>query len=372
MYGVYVHLPFCERKCPYCSFYSKRGMQEDHIAFVDALERELLLRKPPQPVDTVFIGGGSPTCLEDALFDRLLYSVGKACGIPSVCEWTVESNPSSWTDAKETVCRQRGVTRISMGIQSFQQDALGRLGRRGQAEDALHKCHHIMECGYFNLNIDLMYGVPTSPASWLERDLSLVASLRPHHVSSYCLSLEKGVPLYKKWIHEVSSQDYEVFAAQQFESLRNSLKKLGYHHYEISNFALPGHECRHNMKYWCGGEFAGYGPSAHEHVQGVRSANIPDIKVYETHVNAGRRPHSFSEKLGSKEKAREVLITWLRLVDGVPETAFIEKAGYTFDSLAGSQIRDLQKDGLLIEEAGRLKLSERAHFISDTVFRELV
>lgn len=379
MSGLYIHVPFCLRKCRYCDFYSLplSPLQSDSAGpraerFLDALAAELERLPGGFLPETIYIGGGTPTALPGPLILRLLEIVGRAVAPAQVREWTCEANPGTLDAAKVKLLREAGVNRVSLGVQSLDARNLAFLGRIHSAEDAETAFALLREQGLGNINLDLMYGIPDGGRGALERDLERILALGPEHVACYALSFEPGTPLAAMRDRGAVSETDDAEQLAQYTLIRETLAQAGFRHYEISNFARPSRECRHNLRYWRSGEYIGCGPSAHSHWRGARWGNVRDLAAYCERLLAGRDARACEEQLDPQAKAREALILGLRLIEGVGREEFRQQTGFDYMDLRGPQIDELCQRELLVEENGRLRLSVRALFVSDFVFRELV
>jgi oxygen-independent coproporphyrinogen-3 oxidase len=383
MPGLYVHVPFCVRKCLYCDFYSlptgrgalaRRIDTEAHDAsvFLDALAVELARLPPAFAPETIFIGGGTPTELSDRDFARLLAMVKDASARGSVTEWTCESNPGTLSRSKVRMMRDAGVNRVSLGVQSFDPSALEFLGRIHSGEEAIDGYRLLRDEGFDNINLDLIYGVPGVPRDALARDLDTLAELAPEHTACYCLIFEDGTPLnelrQKGFVKEVED-DEEL---EQYNLVRSRLNAAGYRQYEISNFSRPGRECRHNLLYWGPGEYIGCGPSAHSHWAGARYGNVRNLDDYCLNMLSGAPARAFEERLDPEKKARETLVMGLRRLEGVDRNAFKTATGFDFAELCRQEIDWMRDEGLLEHDGPRLRLTEKGLFVSDAIFAELV
>ncbi len=375
--GLYVHVPFCVRKCGYCDFYSLPQPRDraapDAARYLEALEAELEATVPADfRARTVFVGGGTPTELSAADLARLLALVRRRIDPDALVEWTVESNPGTLTREKAILLRDAGVTRVSMGVQSFDPENLAFLGRIHSAEEAVASVRLLRDVGFRNLNLDFIFGIPGSTREKLRRDLETAVALGPEHVACYALIFEEGTPLQrlreKGLVFEVD--DDEELA--QYRLAREVLGAAGYRQYEISNFARPGRECRHNLLYWGPGEFHALGPAAHGHVAGARYGNVRDLGLYCDAVLGGRLARDFEERLEPDAAAREALVMGLRRLDGVSRAAFRDETGIDYHALRGPEIEGLAAQGLLQRSDDRIQLTERGLFLSDSVFAELI
>ncbi len=383
--GLYLHVPFCVRKCAYCDFASRPIAAGGVERYLETLERELALRPADFDPATVYIGGGTPTALDKDALGRLLALVHKAIMPERVIEWTCEANPGTLTPAKAHALRAAGVNRLSLGAQSFDDARLAQLGRIHTAAEVRDAVAIAREAGFENLSLDLLYALPgETPADW-ERDLEAALALAPEHLSLYALTIEKGTPFAcERDAGRLAEADEEI-ARAQYAMARAALKAAGYVQYEISNFARPGFESRHNLLYWSGGEYLGFGPSAHSHWRGRRWGHFQGLedwaaavsKAWKTRDECVAAPpesfaHAFEERLDAAAKARETLVFGLRRIAGWRRDEFRAATGFDYEDLRGPEIERLVRAGLLERAPDRLQLAEEALFISDTVFRELV
>jgi oxygen-independent coproporphyrinogen-3 oxidase len=319
---------------------------------------------------TVFLGGGTPTALDGEAFGRLLDLVAPLAA--AAVEWTCEANPRTVTPAKAARMRAAGVNRVSLGAQSFDRAALLFLGRAHGADDIGEAVGILRDAGLANLGLDLITAVPGRDAAALDRDLDRALALAPEHVSAYTLSIEDGTPLAAMLDLGAVKPVPEEQALAEYDLVRSRLRAAGFRHYEISNFALPGFECRHNLLYWTGGEYLGCGPAAHSHRGGARRGNVRTLEAWADVVSRGWTPVDFEERLTPEKRARETLVFSLRRLDGVDAAAFRTSTGFDLDELCGAEIADLAKQGLIERTARGIRLADRALFISDTVFAALV
>ena len=372
MTGLYIHIPFCERKCSYCAFYSEvskdRNLQEK---FFQALEKELNGLPEDFLPETIFIGGGTPTAPDFQTLEKFFSAVAKAMadrpnlGKFSPQEFSVEANPGTTDQQKLGLFKSAGVNRLSIGVQSFNFQCLETLGRIHSGEEAEATFRLARAAGFENISIDLMFGIPGQTMNRLDADLDQALALGPEHVSIYNLMYEEGTPLTERGPARLD----EELEREMYDRIRSRLQAAGFRHYEISNFARPGFECAHNLLYWRGGEYLGCGPAAHSHWKGTRWANAADLDEYcmngpSAELRTGPR-REFEETLDREAKAREMLVMGLRLIKGVEVSSNVWKK-------QRSCFQTLEKEGLLLIENRHVRLSEGALFVSDAVFEELV
>jgi oxygen-independent coproporphyrinogen III oxidase len=360
--GLYIHVPFCARKCAYCAFYSRRAEPALVSAWFAGLERELQTLPEGFAPHSVFFGGGTPTVLDESDLARLIDLVRARIDLKNVAEWTCEANPGTLAPAKLARLKNGGVNRLSIGAQSFDDATLKRLGRIHTSAETREGMALARAAGFDNVGLDLIYGVPGVSRESFEADLETALALEPEHVSCYCLEIEAGTPLARAaQAGRLAISEDEQRA--QFDWARRRLAEGGWGHYEISNFAKPGRECLQNGLYWSGGEYFGLGPAAHSHWGGVRWGNSPELPEWK---------RAFEEKLNPEAKARETLVMGLRRIAGWGRAEFRATTGFDYDALRGKEIARLAVEGLLVVETDRVRLAEAALFISDSVFSELV
>ena len=360
--GLYVHVPFCERKCGYCAFFSRAAQRDLVGRWLEGVERELDSVPGGFAPASVFIGGGTPTALEEGELGRLLALLRGRVDLGNVGEWTCEANPGSLTRGKVELLRAAGVNRLSIGAQSFDDGTLKRLGRIHGAAEIGEAVALARGAGFGNVGLDVIYGVPGVSREAFCSDVEAAMALEPEHISCYCLEIEEGTPFAREAAEgglEISEDEQR----EQFDWGRERLAEGGWGHYEISNFAKAGRECRHNQLYWCGGEYVGVGPAAHSHWGGARWGNTGTLPEW-------RR--EFEERLDSEAKARETLAMGLRRIAGWGREEFRAATGFDYDGLRGREIAALAAEGLLVAESDRVRLAEEALFVSDAVFSELV
>lgn len=356
MCGLYIHVPFCARKCAYCDFYSVAA-DERTGPFLKALRAELKSLPAGFRPDTVFIGGGTPTVLDAAPLDRLLAAVAENIALPQIAEYTCEANPGTVNPEKLSVLRRGGVNRLSFGVQSFDDRTLQVLGRIHSAQDADEAVAMARRAGFGSISLDLIFGVPGQTPRAVERDLDRALALEPEHLSVYNLIYEPGTPLAASNPERLD----EELEREMYDRIRGRLAAAGFVHYEISNFARPGFECLHNRLYWTGGEYIGTGPGAHSHWQGARFSNEADLNGY---CRRGPRRDS-EERLDRQAKLRETLVMGLRMTAGVRLPPELQQE-------LAEPLRRLAGQGLIVREGDRIRLADDALFLSNAVFAELI
>ncbi len=373
--GLYVHIPFCFHKCHYCDFYSiTRQTPQRMDRFVDLLLREAGLSgsRPNIVPKTVFFGGGTPSLLPLDQMRRLIRGLRDRFDFLNCNEWTVEVNPATVDLGYCQMLREEGVTRLSMGAQSFNPAELAVLERHHLPEDVPKTVELARRAGFDRLNVDLIYAIPgQSLASWMQSLESAIA-LQTEHLSCYGLTFEPNTPMgVKRRLGQVRSidQDLEI---QMLRATRARLLEQNMPAYEISNYAAYGEECRHNLLYWNGGNYLGLGPSAASHMDGVRWRNRPHLGEWESAVEADRLPAIDIEKLSPRHRAGELAMLRLRLSRGLDLRDFSARTGYDACQLFADPIERYQPAGLLEKIAGAIRITEKGLVVADSIAGEFL
>lgn len=374
-----MHVPFCESKCTYCDFYSVAHDGSREARYVEALALEIGRRAPPGfAPPTVFIGGGTPTALDDRDFDRLLEIVQRwarpDAAAPDAVEWTVECNPNSLTPRKAAAMRAAGVTRVSIGVQSFDDAVLRSVGRVHDARQARAAVTVARDAGIPRVSIDLLFAIPGQGMATFERDLDAAIALGTDHVSAYALLYEHGTTLEKRRrAGRVLPEDEDVELAM-LRRARQRLGDAGYLRYEISNFARPGAECRHNLVYWRNGEYLGVGASAASYLSGERRSNVASWPEWQEAMHGGRDAEATSERLDAARAMGEEVMCRLRLEEGLSLDAL--GARWRLDARATytKVVARFVAAGLLVvdRDGDRIVLTERGIEVADAVIAEFL
>ncbi|MDR2405516.1 MAG: radical SAM family heme chaperone HemW [Deltaproteobacteria bacterium] len=363
--GLYVHIPFCTRKCPYCDFYSVPELEKvdsylERLALELRLERERNAPFRERPFASVFLGGGSPSVLSPAQILKLK-DILSPLEIASDAEFTLEANPEDITAEKLAAWRALGVNRLSIGAQSLSPKGLSALGRRHTAKDTIRSVESALESG-FRTSIDLIFGWPGETLEDLEFDLMAFLDLALDHLSLYALTLAPGTPLYLSLNSGlIANLPNEDDLAHLFLIAGEILKNQGYHRYEVSNFARPGNESSHNFKYWNRDPVMALGPAAHSFDGSVRSGNLSSLDGWMEALDAGGSYKEFTELLSTDLERMERLFLGLRLQQGVALSDVIE----------GEKVNNLIEGGFLLKKLGRLLPTEKGFLNADYVAREL-
>ena len=368
--GLYVHVPFCATTCDFCAFYQRVPTGAAVQSFLEGIEAEARLVGPPRPVATVFWGGGTPGLLAPRELERLARAVRAFAG-DGIAEWTVELAPASVTADRLAVLREVGVTRLSLGVQSFHPELLEALGRLHTREQAYRAYDRIRAAGFGNVNLDLMFALPgQTEAAWQE-DLGAAIALGSEHLSTYCLTFEEDTALWVKLAKGAVKLDVER-EARFYAAAWERLAGAGLAQYEVSNFARPGRACRHNLNTWRMHEWIGLGPSAASQHDGWRGANVADLERWREGVGRGERLTENRLELTPELRAEDALIFGLRLNEGVDLAAWrgrCPRASWDeIDALFGR----LASEGLARLEGPWVRLTDRGRLVADAVGAELV
>jgi oxygen-independent coproporphyrinogen-3 oxidase len=369
--AAYIHVPFCRHRCGYCNFTLVAGREDLIEAYLEALERELSWLGGPHEVDTLFFGGGTPTHLAPAQLERLLAIARRAFPLAAGGELSVEANPIDMDEAKSGVLAAAGVTRISLGAQSFDEQKLRLLERDHTAAD-IARAFRFARPFAESLSLDLIFGVPGESLEDWRRDLESALALSPDHVSTYGLTFEKGTVFWNRLSHGELQRAEEEVERQMYELAIDMLTAAGFEHYEVSNFARRGHRCRHNETYWTGGQYYAAGPGAARFVAGRRETNHRSTTTYIARVLAGQSPVAESEQLGPEDAARERLVFGLRRLEGIDLAAFATETGYCAGDLGGAALDSFVDQGLLDLSASHLRLTRRGLVVSDALWPALL
>ena len=372
MAGLYIHIPFCKRRCIYCDFFSTT-CSEKIPTYVDALCKELDIRKDyvDEEIETIYFGGGTPSQLSIEELENIFHHIYNIYKVKEDAEITLEANPDDLTSDYVEQLRRLPVNRLSMGIQTFHEETLRLLHRRHSASQAIEAYHRCREAGFHNISIDLMYGLPGETLDRWENDLHQALELHPEHISAYHLIYEEGTALWKlKEEHQVAEADEDV-SLQFFSTLIERLTEAGYQHYEISNFSLPGLHSRHNSSYWLGKKYIGCGPSAHSYNGTSRQWNIASLDAYISNMENGE-PCFEVEELDLYTRYNDFIITRIRTHWGLPLSHLQAEFGDELYRYCLRMARPHIEQGMLQIQENTLRLTRRGIFISDGIMSDLL
>lgn len=365
--GLYVHIPFCIKKCKYCDFCSFPDKTEkDRAPYIDALVREILSYKDKNiELDTVFFGGGTPSVLTPFEFEKIVKAIKETFALKADCEFTLEANPGTVSLEKLVVYKNAGVNRISLGLQSIhenEQKILGRIHNYNDFENSFLMCRSL---GFSNINVDLMYAIPEQTKESFKKSVERVLSLQPDHISAYSLILEEGTPLYEN--KDMLNLVDEAAEREMYEELCSVLSKNGYSHYEISNYAKPGYESKHNLIYWQMDSYIGVGLSAHSYIFGERFCNTNSLNEY---LAGGTKVREEGRTMA--DEAYEFAMLALRTKFGFLLKEYKDR--FLQDFLLGrkEKIDRYTALGLMKCENGKIFLTESGFYVSNAILSDLL
>ncbi len=372
--GIYVHVPFCKSKCQYCDFYSLSGKKElnfdGYVQAICAHIRESGPQTPNHIVDTIYFGGGTPSFLGADAMTTILAAVRKSFDVSPTAEITFEANPDSVTDRLLRRLRSEGFNRVSLGIQCDNDDILKKLGRPHSYQEAVMAVQKIRKHRFRNVSVDLMYGLPSQRLQDWEKTLRNVLRLKPDHISCYGLKVEEGTPLYEcRDFYNMADDDTQ---ADMYLRAVQVLKEHGYRQYEISNFCRKGMVSRHNMKYWTGGEYLGFGPDASSDFGGSRFANIRDLEGYIEGIRSGGMVLRELQEISPRERAGEYLMMRLRTASGIDPAKYERKYLLPFAPLE-KMLLQCKEQGLADQTFdGRWHLTPEGFLVSNSIISDLL
>lgn len=373
--GLYIHVPFCPRKCRYCDFYSKIPTADQCARCVEALmielDRALELHRPER-IPTIFVGGGTPTFLPAPLLDELLSRLTDLARTRATTELTIEANPGTLDTDKIAILAQHGLTRVSLGAQSFEPAELQTLGRIHNPTQIIDSARAIRDAGIEHLNLDLIFGIPGQTADTWEASLHRAIDLGADHLACYGLTYEPGTPLHTDCQAKRVVPASEELEALLYERMLVLLTDAGFEHYEISNFARPGGRCEHNLRYWYNADTIGIGPAAASYLNGQRWRNVPDVDTYLARVHAHEPLAVDVETLPPLQRAGETAMLRLRMTEGIDVTGFAQQTGYDPHTLFAEPIAEARSRGLLEVTPERIRLTRPGLLLADAVMAEFL
>lgn len=372
--GIYIHVPFCRSKCEYCDFYSLgggkgKGWMEGYLQAVCAHIKEAGALAPGYTVDTVYFGGGTPTFFGAEGMVQILTAVRRRFDVDNEAEITFEANPDSVTQRSLRRLRAEGFNRVSLGVQNDDDELLKKLGRPHNYRQVETAVEMIRNAGFHNLSLDLMYGLPGQTRAAWETTLRHVLELKPEHMSCYGLKVEEGTPLWR--YREYANLPDDDAQADMYLSAVEILREKGYQQYEISNFARRGLRSKHNMKYWTGGEYLGFGPAASSDFGGKRFTVAPNLKDYIQGVRTGGAVLSECQEIPARDRAGEYLMLRLRTAHGIEKEEYTKNYLLPFEPLE-TLLEGYARQGLAMQDEGRWRLTARGFLVSNAILVELL
>jgi len=369
---LYIHVPFCRSKCGYCDFYSLPDPDGLAEAFVRAVLQELQRNSDclAATLQSVFVGGGTPTVLKIPLLKQLLAAVRPY--LDDRTEFSVEANPCTVSDGVAAVLSDSGVNRVNIGAQSFVPDELSVLGRTHSTGDIDAAWTALRRARIPRLGLDLIYGVPGQTAETWRRSLETALDLKPDHLSCYALTIERGAPMQRRFDSGELTEMSESLQADCYHAAVRTARTARLEQYEISNFAAPENRCMHNLTYWRNRPYVGLGPAAASYVNSVRRTNEPDVEAYISALASGRRPPSRSEKLTGRAEMGETIMLALRMVEGLDRRQFARRFGCDAAEAFAGTVRRYRRQGALVLTDTHLRIAPQAMLVSNTILADIL
>jgi oxygen-independent coproporphyrinogen-3 oxidase len=377
---LYIHIPYCRQKCPYCAFFSQEHTDGDLTRYAGLLQQEMHLaaedRSPQRRLDSIYFGGGTPSLLHPRQVAELIQQAGQLFGLADDAEITLEANPGTVDFQRLSGFRQAGVNRLSLGLQSFDDRMLKGLGRVHTAQQAGEAFAAARQAGFANIGIDLIHALPgQTSALWLA-ELRQAMQLAPEHLSIYGLTIEEGTPFAARYDTDSPLLPDQDLAAGMFEAADDLLTAKGYEHYEIANYALPGFRSRHNGGYWQRDGYLGLGAGAHsllkDSAYGTRFSNVADLAEYRSALHNSDLPRRDITLLSRTDAMAELLFLGLRMADGIKFSVFEQESGCRLKDAFGDEISQLLEQGLLAEDDCSIRLTRRGMLLSNQVFQRFL
>lgn len=369
--SLYIHIPFCKQRCFYCDFPTFSGKERFRKDYIEALVKEIEEKCSNYLIKTIFIGGGTPSYLEENELEKLLRAVFKL-NLSDKLEYSMECNPGTVNEEKLRIMKKYGVNRISFGLQSCNDNLLKTIGRIHTFEEFLENYNLARKVGFNNINVDLMYGLPNLTIEDWKNTLERICDLKPEHISAYSLIIEEGTAfynLYEKNILKLPSEDDERVMDKLTKEI---LKANGYHQYEISNFALEGKECEHNKVYWSLKEYIGVGSASSSYIDGSRFSNTTDISDYIEKINNNVSVVIDKYENSIEDEMEEFVFMGLRMISGIDLLRFKKKFGIDINSIYKEVIEKNIKDGLLVINEDKMFLTAKGMELSNSVMSDFI
>lgn len=376
--ALYVHIPFCKRVCPFCSFAVMKDSPKLHSIYLNFLEKEIaLLKKGPligfqaDAIESVYFGGGTPSLLNEGEFSDLINLIRREFGFHVDCQWSIEMNPEDVTKEKIHVLRETGINRISLGVQSFFDSHLMTLGRHHTVEQSLNAIQMLKVEGFTDLNLDLMYGFPGQTKESLEKDLDEIIARTPTHISPYCLNIEPKTALNRRkdWISWQENQEGVLY--EMFLLVSEKLSQFGYNQYEVSNFSLDGFQSRQNQLNWNGKNYLGVGAGAHSYLYPNRWGNVKRYVDYKKALLGDQLPQDFYETLTAEDELDEFIMIRLRLKEGLDLNTVKQRFKVEAERIWGNRIEQIVSSNLAVLKQNCLTLTPQGLFLADEIAADL-
>jgi len=376
--GIYVHIPFCKQKCIYCDFPAYHNLEEYYDTYIYALLQEITMFGDTYPkartklVDTVYFGGGTPTELSLSQIEQIINTIQRTYNLSNDCRFTIESNPGEIDISYLKGLQILGFSRISFGVQTFNDKSLLSLHRSHNSKAAIDAVQWAAEVGFTDINIDLIYGLPKQTIEEIKENITLVSQLPINHISTYGLQVERGTRLYHLVEKELISLPDESLEDRMYETMMQGIQELGFERYEISNFAKNGAYSTHNLKYWQYSDYLGFGAGAHSFFEGIRRANNRNVMPYARKIDCFEFPIVDEEIIDQQRAIEDYCFLALRTKWGINTTVFFEKFNVTLDSIYGSILQELIEKDLIVKDGKSYHLTSKGTKHGNYVFSQFI
>ena len=376
--GIYVHIPFCKQKCIYCDFPAYQNLEEYYDTYIYALLQEITMFGDTYPkartklVDTVYLGGGTPTELSLSQIEKIINTIQRTYNLSNDCRFTIESNPGEIDISYLKGLQKLGFSRISFGVQTFNDTSLLSLHRSHNSKAAIDAVQWAAEVGFTDINIDLIYGLPKQTIEEIKENITFVSKLPINHISTYGLQVERGTRLYHLVEKELISLPDESLEDRMYETMMQGIQELGFERYEISNFAKNGAYSTHNLKYWQYSDYLGFGAGAHSFFEGIRRANNRNVMPYARKIDCFEFPIVDEEIIDEQRAIEDYCFLALRTKWGINTTVFFEKFNVTLDSIYGSILQELIEKDLIVKDGKSYHLTSEGTKHGNYVFSQFI
>lgn len=376
--GIYVHIPFCKQKCIYCDFPAYQNLEEYYDTYIYALLQEITMFGDTYPkartklVDTVYFGGGTPTELSLSQIEQIINTIQRTYNLSNDCRFTIESNPGEIDISYLKGLQKLGFSRISFGVQTFNDKSLLSLHRSHDSKAAIDAVQWAAEVGFTDINIDLIYGLPKQTIEEIKENITLVSQLPINHISTYGLQVERGTRLYHLVEKELISLPDKSLEDRMYETMMQGIQELGFERYEISNFAKNGAYSTHNLKYWQYSDYLGFGAGAHSFFEGIRRANNRNVMPYARKIDCFEFPIVDEEIIDQQRAIEDYCFLALRTKWGINTTVFFEKFNVTLDSIYGSILQELIEKDLIVKDGKSYHLTSEGTKHGNYVFSQFI
>lgn len=376
--GIYVHIPFCKQKCIYCDFPAYQNLEEYYDTYIYALLQEITMFGDTYPkartklVDTVYLGGGTPTELSLSQIEKIINTIQRTYNLSNDCRFTIESNPGEIDISYLKGLQKLGFSRISFGVQTFNDTSLLSLHRSHNSKAAIDAVQWAAEVGFTDINIDLIYGLPKQTIEEIKENITLVSKLPINHISTYGLQVERGTRLYHLVEKELISLPDESLEDRMYETMMQGIQELGFERYEISNFAKNGAYSTHNLKYWQYSDYLGFGAGAHSFFEGIRRANNRNVMPYARKIDCFEFPIVDEEIIDQQRAIEDYCFLALRTKWGINTTVFFEKFNVTLDSIYGSILQELIEKDLIVKDGKSYHLTSEGTKHGNYIFSQFI